>query len=127
VNQNADEYAAIVTTRWVYPQAPEGKSELLVRHKNAVVAEKRGYSGLTADVKTLFDEHGIEEVHISGVDSEGAVLATMFSCYDAGYRVKILERLVSSYHGRNWESMMIARHILGAENVVNIGGGQVYV
>jgi len=126
VNNSAEEYAVIITTHWLYPEA-EGKSELLVSHPKAQVVEKHGYSGYTADAKALFDEQGIQEVHIAGVDSEGAVLATMFACLDAGYDVKILERLVSSYHGRNWESMMIARHILGAENVVNIGGGNVYV
>lgn len=127
VNKNAEEYDVIVTTKWVYPQVPEGKSQLLVVHPKAVTVEKRGYSGLTEVTKKLFEERGIEEVHITGVDSEGAVLATMFSCFDAGYKVKILERLVTSYHGRNWESMMIARHILGPENVVNIGGDRVYV
>ncbi|MCL6453101.1 MAG: isochorismatase family protein [Alicyclobacillus sp.] len=126
VRRSGDEYELIVTTHWVYPEA-EGKSQLLVTHPRAVVVEKRGYSGFTAETKALFDQHGIDEVHIAGVDSEGAVLATMFACVDAGYKVQILERLVTSYHGRNWESMMIARHILGPENVVNIGGDRVYV
>lgn len=126
VNSSADEYDAIILTHWVYEEA-EGKSQLLVKHPSAIVVDKRGYSGLTAETKNVLDERGIEEVYIAGVDSEGAVLATMFSCFDAGYQVKILERLVTSYHGRNWESMTIARHILGPENVVNIGGGSVYV
>lgn len=126
VNRSAQDYGLIITTHWVYPEA-EGQSEILVTHPKAEVVEKHGYSGYTTDTKALFDENGIQEVHISGVDSEGAVLATMFACLDAGYEVKILERLISSYHGRNWESMMIARHVLGPENVVNIGGGNVYV
>jgi nicotinamidase-related amidase len=126
INSAANDYDAIILTHWIYEEA-EGKSKLLVQHPKAVIVEKRGYSGLTAETKTVFDERGIQEVHITGVDSEGAVLATMFSCFDAGYQVKILERLVTSYHGRNWESMMIARHILGPENVVNIGGDRVYV
>lgn len=126
VNSSANEYDAIILTHWVYKEA-EGKSELLVSHPSAVTVEKHGYSGLTAETKAVFDERGIEQVHIAGVDSEGAVLATMFACFDAGYQVQILERLVASYHGRNWESMTIARHILGPENVVNIGGDRVYV
>lgn len=126
VNEAAKDYKVVITTQWVYPEA-EGTSELLVNHLKATVVKKRGYSGFTAETRELFEQAGIEEVHIAGVDSEGAVLATMFACLDAGYKVQILERLVTSYHGRNWESMMIARHIVGPENVVNIGGDRVYL
>jgi nicotinamidase-related amidase len=113
-------------TRWMYDEI-KGQNTLLLKHEKATVIEKTGYSGLTTETQKVFEEKGIEEVHITGVDSEGAVLATMFSCLDAGYVVKVLERMVASYHGRNWESMMIARHVVGAENVVNLGGGRVYM
>ena len=126
INRQADDYVAIVLTRWVYDEV-RGQDTLLLRHPNAVVVEKSSYSGYTEDTKKLFQDKGIDEVHIAGVDSEGAVLATMFSCLDAGLQVKILERLVASYHGRNWEAMMIARHVVGKENVLNIGGDRVYV
>lgn len=126
VTENSDEYDAIIITRWVYDEV-KGKDNLLVSHPNAIIVDKSTYSGYTEDTKKVFAEKGIEEVHITGVDSEGAVLATMFACWDAGFEVKVLERLVTSYHGRNWESMMIARHVIGKENVVNFGGGRVYV
>ena len=45
--------------------------------------------------EAFLEEKEIEELNIAGVDSEGAVLATMFSLIDAGYQVKILECLVS--------------------------------
>jgi nicotinamidase-related amidase len=126
VNEHASEYEAIILTRWVYDEV-RGHDTLLVRHESAAVVEKSTYSGFTEDTRRILEDKQIEEVHIAGVDSEGAVLATMFSLIDAGYKVKILERLVTSYHGRNWEAMMIARHILGPENVLNIGGDRVYV
>jgi nicotinamidase-related amidase len=126
VNEHNGEYDAIILTRWMYDEV-KGTDTLLVSHSDATVVEKSTYSGYTEDTRKVLEEKGIEEVHIAGVDAEGAVLATMFSCIDAGYQVKILERLVTSYHGRNWESMMIARHVVGKENVVNIGGDRVYV
>jgi nicotinamidase-related amidase len=126
LNEHGGEYDAIILTRWVYDEL-KGTNTLIVSHPTANVVEKSSYSGYTEDTRKIFADKGIEEVHIAGVDSEGAVLATMFSCFDAGFEVKILERLVTSYHGRNWESMMIARHIVGKDNVVNTGGDRVYV
>lgn len=126
LNRDGGNYDAIVLTRWVYDEL-QGRNSLLLSHPKAKVVEKSTYSGYTEDTRKVFEENGIEEVHIAGVDSDLAVLATMFSMMDAGYQVKILERLVASYHGRNWESMMIARHALGAENIIALGGDRVYV
>lgn len=125
MNDHSSDYEAIVLTHWTY-EAIKDLDTLLIAHPDAVVFEKSSYSGYTEQTRDLFASKGISEVHIAGVDTEGAVLATMFSCLDNGFQVKILERLVTSYHGRNWEAMMIARHILGPENVLNIGGGRVY-
>lgn len=126
LNEHADDYEVIVLTRFVYPEL-EGRNTLMVSHPKAHVVEKSTYSGYTEEVKRLFEEHHIEEVHVAGVDAEMSVLATMFSLVDAGYHVKILERLIGSFHGRNWESMMIARHVIGEENVLPIGGERVWV
>ncbi|MCF8564505.1 cysteine hydrolase family protein [Alicyclobacillus tolerans] len=126
LDEHGGEYDAIVLTRWIYDEMPDEET-LLVSHPKAVVVKKSTYSAYTEDTRKVLADKQIEEVHITGVDTEGAVLATMFSMLDAGFQVKILERLVTSYHGRNWEAMTIARHILGAENVLNIGGGNVYV
>lgn len=125
LNEHAEDYDAIVLTHWTYEQIKDIDT-LLIAHANATVVEKTGYSGYTEETRDLFTTKHIEEVHVAGVDSEGAVLATVFSLLDNGFQVKILERLVTSYHGRNWEAMTIARHILGAENVVQIGGDRVY-
>ncbi|QQE80683.1 cysteine hydrolase family protein [Alicyclobacillus sp. SO9] len=126
LNRSGDDYDAVVLTHWVYPEL-EGKDTLMLSHPKALVVGKSTFSGLTAEVQQLFQEKGIEEVHVAGIDAEMAVLATMFSVVDAGYKVKILERLVASYHGRNWESMTIARHAIGTENVIPLGGDRVYV
>lgn len=125
LNDFGDRYEAVVLTQWVYEEL-RGVDTLLLSHPSAYVVRKSGYSGLTNEVRDLFHERSISEVHIAGVDSEGAVMATMFALVDAGYHVKVLERLCSSYHGRNWESMMIVRHCIGEENVSKDGGGQVY-
>ncbi|MCL6637373.1 MAG: cysteine hydrolase family protein [Alicyclobacillus sp.] len=125
LNRHADDYQAVVLTHWMYDEIRD-QNTLLVAHPRAVVVEKTGYSGFTERTRAVLEEHAIQEVHLAGVDAEGAVLATMFALVDAGYKVKILERLVGGYHGRNWEAMMIARHVLGSENVLNIGGDRVY-
>jgi len=126
LNGHGDEYDAIVLTHWEYEEVKD-QDTLLLAHPKATVIGKTTYSGYTEAVRDLFQSQGIEEVHIAGVDTEMGVLATMFSCIDAGYDVKVLERLVTGYHGRNWEAMMIIRHTIGQENVLNIGGGRVYV
>jgi nicotinamidase-related amidase len=126
LNQRGNEYSVIILTHWVYDEL-EGKNTLLLSHPNAYVIEKTTYSGYNEKVRQVLEEHQIEEVHLAGVDSELSVLATMFSLVDAGYKVKVLERLVSSYHGRNWEAMMIARHAIGAENVIPDGGDRVWI
>ena len=125
LNEHGSEYDAIVLTHWMY-EAIEGLDTLLIADPKAKVVQKTGYSGYTEETREFFSTNNIEEVHIAGVDTEGAVLATMFSLLDNGFQVKILERLVTSYHGRNWEAMTIARHILGPENVLSTGGDRVY-
>ncbi|MCL6631718.1 MAG: isochorismatase family protein [Alicyclobacillus herbarius] len=126
LNQHGDDYAAIILTRWVYDEL-EGENTLLLSHPRAYVVEKSTYSGYTERVRRILLEHAVQEVHVAGVDSELSVLATMFSLWDAGYSVKVLERLCASYHGRNWEAMMIARHAIGNENVIPLGGDRVYL
>jgi nicotinamidase-related amidase len=126
LSQHGNDYDLIILTRWVHDEN-EGEDTLLISHHKAHVVEKRQYSAYTPETKKLLEDHGIEEVHIGGVDAEMAVLATMYALLDAGYRVKVLERLCGSYHGRNWEAMTIARHVIGEENVVFLGGGRVWV
>lgn len=125
LNNHGDDYDAIILTRWVYEEMKE--DTLLLSHPKATTVKKSTYSGFTADSRQVFEDKGIEEVHVAGVDSEGAVMATMFSCLDAGYDVKVMERLCASYHGRNWEAMTIARHILGTDHVIPLGGDRVYI
>jgi nicotinamidase-related amidase len=125
LNDHGDEYDVVILTHWVYDDL-EGRNTLLLSHPKAHVVAKTTYSGYNEATRQILEQAEIREVHIAGVDSEMSVLATMFSLLDAGYHVKILERLCAGYHGRNWEAMMIARHALGAENVVPTGGGRVY-
>lgn len=125
LNEHGDEYDAIILTQWVYEDLG-GRRTLLLSHPKAQVVEKTTYSAFNEQTRQILESAGIEEVHIAGVDSEMSVLATMFALVDAGYHVKVLERLCTGYHGLNWEAMRIARKVVGDSNVVPVGGGPVY-
>ncbi|WP_018131159.1 cysteine hydrolase family protein [Effusibacillus pohliae] len=126
LDQNANEYDLIITTTWKY-EDNEGKDTLLISHPKAKRVEKRTYSAFNEEVKKLLEEHQIELVHLGGMDAEMAVMATMYSLLDNGYKVQILEPLLASYHARNWEATTIMKHVLGEENVLRVGGDRVWV
>lgn len=126
LNKHGDEYDVIILTKFMYDEI-DGQDTLLLSHPKANVIEKTTYSAYTEDTRRILDKAAIDEVHVGGVDAEMSILATMFSLVDAGFDVKVLERLIGSYHGRNWESMMIARHCVGKENVLSIGGDRVWM
>ena len=126
LDDHGDEYAAVILTYWRHEEN-EGENTLLIEHPQAHVVIKRNYCAYTSEVAKIFREAGIEEVHIGGVDAEMSVLSTMYRLIDEGYRVKLLERLIGSYHGRNWEAMTIARHVIGDDNVVALGSQRVWI
>jgi nicotinamidase-related amidase len=126
LESSGSSYDLIILTQWKHEEN-EGEDTLLLSYANAHVVEKRTYSAYNEEVRKLLEEHKIREVHLGGVDTEMSVMATMYSLVDAGYEVRILERLCASYHGRNWEATTIMRHVLGDENVLSIGGGRVWL
>lgn len=126
LNNHGEDYDVIILTKFMYSEI-EGQDTLLLTHPRARVVEKSTYSAYTEETRRILADAQITEVHVAGVDAEMSVLATMYSMVDAGFDVKVLEKLVGSYHGRNWESMMIARHCLGKDNVLNIGGDRVWM
>jgi len=121
-----NEYDLVILTHWKHEEN-EGENTLLLKHDKAHVVEKRGYSAYNDEVKKLLEEHNIGLVQLGGVDTDMAVMATMYSLLDAGYKVQILERICASYSTRGWESTTIMRFVLGDENVIDKGGDRVWV
>ncbi|KEO82499.1 cysteine hydrolase family protein [Tumebacillus flagellatus] len=126
LDKAGDSYDLVILTHWKHEEN-ENENTLLLQHKKATVIEKRGYSALTDEVKQLLQENNIETVHLGGIDSDMAVMATMYSLLDAGYKVQVLEGLLASYSTRNWESTTIMRFVLGDDNVLQVGGDRVWM
>lgn len=126
LDEHGNDYDAVILTQWRHEQNKD-RSTLLLSHKKAHAVDKVTFSGLNDEVRSILEGGEIEEVHIAGVDAELAVLATMFALLDAGYEVKVLERLVSSFNQLSWEAMRIARTALGKEGVLQIAGGRVFL
>lgn len=126
LDEHGRDYELVLLSLWRHVDN-EGEDTLLLEYPNAHIIEKRNYSALTEQAARLLKEARIDEVHIGGVDAESTVLSTMYHLLEAGYKVQLLERLIASYHGRNWESMTIARHVIGEENVVALGAQRVWI
>ncbi|BCJ86180.1 cysteine hydrolase family protein [Effusibacillus dendaii] len=126
IDQNADSYDLIITTTWKH-EDNEGQDTLLLKHPKAKRVEKRTYTAFNEETKALLEQHQIELVHLGGMDAELAVLATMFSLLDNGYKVQILEPLLVSYHARNWEATMVIKNAIGEENLLHVGGDRVWM
>jgi nicotinamidase-related amidase len=126
LDEHADDYDLIILTQWKHDDNKD-EDTLLIEHPKAHVIGKSQYSGYTGETAKLLKDNQIEVVHLGGVDAEMAVLATMYRLIDEGFKVVLLERLIGSYHSRNWESMTIARHVIGDENVVALGAQRVWM
>lgn len=126
LNEHGNEYDLIILTTWKH-EDNEGKDTLLISHPSAKRVEKRTFTAYNDEVKQLLADNNIELVHVGGMDAEMSVLATMFSLLDNGYKVQVLEGLLASYHGRNWEASTIAKFVIGAENVLRVGGDRVWL
>ncbi|MCY0902483.1 MAG: isochorismatase family protein [Firmicutes bacterium] len=126
LDEHGSDYELVILTQWKH-EDNENEDTLLLEYKTAKVVNKRTHSAYNDEVAALLKDAQIQEVHIGGVDAEISVLATMYRLIDEGYKVQVLERLIGSYHGRNWESMTIARHVVGEENVVALGAQRVWI
>ncbi len=126
LDEHSDDYDLVITTRWVHSDN-QNDDTLLIEHPKAKVVNKSTYSAYNEESEKLLKEAGIQEVHLGGVDAEMTIMATMYRLLDEGFKVKLLERMIASYHGRNWEALTIARHVIGDENVVALGGQRVWI
>ncbi|MDI3256116.1 MAG: isochorismatase family protein [Kyrpidia sp.] len=128
LDEHGNEYDLIVLTRWVHEDNRD-EDTLLLHHDKAEIVEKTTYSAFIPEVRERLEKAGVEEVHLAGVDSETTILATMFDLVDAGYKVKILQRLCGSYftHGSNAMALKVAGQVLGQENILYVGGDRVWL
>ncbi|HEU4964342.1 MAG TPA: isochorismatase family protein [Bacilli bacterium] len=126
LDEKGNDYDLIILTHWKHEEN-EGENTLLLKHSKASVVEKRGYSAYIPEVAKLLEDNKIDTVHLGGIDSDMAVMATMYNLLDAGYNVQILEQLLASYSTRNWESTTIMRFVLGDENVLDFGRQRTWV
>lgn len=69
--------------------------------KNVILTTKTTKSAFQGDkaLIAVFKEHGIEEVHIVGVDANDCVLATAYDSFDAGYFTYVIEGCIESSGG----------------------------
>ena len=126
LDEHGDKYDLVILTHWKHEEN-EKENTLLLKHSKANVVEKRTYSAYVPEVQKLLEDNKIELVQLAGVDTDMAVMATMYSLLDAGYKVQILERYCASISTRGWESTTIMKYVLGEENVLMAGGERVWV
>ena len=126
LDEHAKDYDLVVLTYWLHQENAQ-QNTLLLEHESAHVVTKTTYSGYNDETASLLKENGITEVHVGGVDAEMSVLATMFRLLDEKFDVKLLERLIASYHGKNTSAMGIARQVLGHDNMLPDGGQRVWI
>lgn len=86
---------------------PNGDSHIYIR-KNT----KSAWKG-NVDLKSVFQDKGIEEIHIVGLDTNDCVLATAYESFDLGYQTYVIEEATHASEGtkmRN-EALDILRNV----------------
>lgn len=64
----------------------------LSKRKNAIVLDKHSYSAFTkTNLEKILRENKTDAVYLAGVKTEYCVLATAFSAFDFGFKVKLVE------------------------------------
>lgn len=63
------------------------------------------------DVAAYLREHGIEEVHLVGTETNDCVFATAMSAFDLGFRPYVLEECCEAlYEGRHDQGLQLLRY-----------------
>lgn len=71
--------------------------------RNDNVFSKNGFSAFkSAKLLAFLYQHGIQEVHLCGTDTEACVLASAFDAFEAGFRVRVLYDVCASGNGREF-------------------------
>lgn len=84
---------------------PEIKS-LLPTDDSKVYVRKNTKSAWKGDVdlKALFQNKGIEEIHIVGLDTNDCVLATAYESFDLGFQTYVIEEATHASEGTKMRS-----------------------
>ena len=59
-------------------------------------------------IKNLLAEKRIEEIYLSGIDTDCCVLATAYDAFDEGYRVRLLEKICMTSTGKNLHNAAVS-------------------
>lgn len=101
---------------WICPKSEETHTldevAELLRPKNPLKVHKHTRSVFQGDqdVTAYLKEHGIEEVHVVGTETNDCVLATVFDAFDAGFMTYVLEECCeSATEGRHQMGLDILR------------------
>lgn len=68
----------------------------LVGHPGAVLLDKATYSALAGEGLALIRGHGITDLYICGIATDGCVLATALAAFDAGFVPWVLTDAIAS-------------------------------
>jgi nicotinamidase-related amidase len=102
-----------VQQQWICPETKETHTvdevKELLDSKNPLKVHKHTRSVFRGDqdVAAYLKEHGIEEVHLVGTETNDCVLATAFDAFDSGFPVYVLEECC--------ESATVGRHQIGLD------------
>ena len=86
-------------TDWTFklePTVPDLKRLLDARHAIRTVKTTKSAFGGEKDIKAIFREKGIEEIHVVGVDVNDCVLTTANDAFDAGFFTYVIEECCGS-------------------------------
>jgi nicotinamidase-related amidase len=129
-----DRYGTVIVTRFVNPEgsahrrligwhrfAPGSADTALAftPRRDARIAEKHGYSCLTAEVRAVLDAGGAGEVHLCGIATDNCVLASAIALFEGGYTPVVLADACSSHAGAEYHDwgLRILRRLIGAAQV----------
>lgn len=72
------------------------------------VFSKISYSALKSKrLNRFLKNHKVKELHLCGIDTDSCVLATAFDAFDAGFKIKILEKLSISHSGKDYHKAAV--------------------
>jgi nicotinamidase-related amidase len=127
-------YDTVIATRFVNPEgsahrrligwtrfAPGSDDTALafVPRADARITEKRTYSCLTDEVRSLLNAAGAGEVHLCGIATDNCVLASAIALFEAGYTPVVLAAACATHAGADYHDwgLRILRRLIGEKQV----------
>jgi len=94
----------------------------LTKRKNTIVIDKHYYSAFAkTNLEKILRENKINTIYLTGVKTEYCVLATAFSAFDLGFKVKLVEDCITERDKRFHELILEkkkAEFMFGKNSVV---------